>query len=184
MVRAMTKDALIAAFGGESMAHMRYQIFADIAEKEGFKNVSRLFRGIAYAEKVHASNHYNALREYNEDQIAHSGVPIGPGNTSKNLELAIRGEEFEVKEMYPVYIDIAKMQGENEALKSFNFALKAEEIHAELYKQAKKDVDSGKDFNLKGRVYVCPVCGYTYVGEEPPERCPICGAKREMFRDF
>lgn len=29
--RPMTKDALMSAFGGESMAHMRYLIFADIA---------------------------------------------------------------------------------------------------------------------------------------------------------
>lgn len=37
MVRPMTKDALLSAFGGESMAHMRYLIFAEIAEKEGLK---------------------------------------------------------------------------------------------------------------------------------------------------
>ena len=34
MVRAMTKDALVSAYGGESMAHMRYLIFAKIAERE------------------------------------------------------------------------------------------------------------------------------------------------------
>ncbi|MEM0311129.1 MAG: ferritin family protein [Ignisphaera sp.] len=33
MVRSMTKDALLSAFAGESMAHMRYLIFADIAER-------------------------------------------------------------------------------------------------------------------------------------------------------
>ena len=30
----MTQDALVSSYGGESMAHMRYLIFADIAEKE------------------------------------------------------------------------------------------------------------------------------------------------------
>ena len=24
--------------------------------------------------------------------------------------------------------------------------------------------------------YVCPVCGYVYEGENPPEKCPVCGA--------
>lgn len=24
--------------------------------------------------------------------------------------------------------------------------------------------------------YVCPVCGYVYEGENPPEKCPLCGA--------
>jgi len=45
--RLMVKDALISAYAGESMAHIRYLYFADVAEKEGFKNVSRLFRAIA-----------------------------------------------------------------------------------------------------------------------------------------
>ena len=25
--------------------------------------------------------------------------------------------------------------------------------------------------------YVCPVCGYVYEGENPPDECPLCGAK-------
>jgi rubrerythrin len=58
-VRDMTRQFLVNAFSGESMAHMRYLIFAEIAEKEGFTNVARLFRAIAHAELVHARNHYN-----------------------------------------------------------------------------------------------------------------------------
>lgn len=27
--------------------------------------------------------------------------------------------------------------------------------------------------------YVCPVCGYIYEGENPPEKCPLCGAALE-----
>jgi rubrerythrin len=33
----MTKENLKAAFSGESQAHMKYLIFADMAEEEGFK---------------------------------------------------------------------------------------------------------------------------------------------------
>ena len=40
-----------------------------------------------------------------------AGATFGPGNTSKNLDLAIMGEDFEVEEMYPAYIEIAKFQG-------------------------------------------------------------------------
>lgn len=29
--------------------------------------------------------------------------------------------------------------------------------------------------------YVCPICGMT-VEKEPPERCPVCGAKGSTFR--
>ncbi len=30
--------------------------------------------------------------------------------------------------------------------------------------------------------YVCPVCGYVYEGEEPPEKCPQCGVPGSRFK--
>lgn len=29
----------------------------------------------------------------------------------------------------------------------------------------------------------CGVCGYIHTGDEPPAKCPICGAPREMFEE-
>ena len=29
--------------------------------------------------------------------------------------------------------------------------------------------------------YVCPVCGYVHEGNEPPEKCPICGVPGAKF---
>ncbi len=166
------------------MAHMRYTIFAEIAEREGFRNVARLFRAIAFSEQVHARNHYEVLRDLNEDAKIVAGAPVGPGSTSKNLELAIRGEEFEINEMYPVYIEIARFQGEKEAERSFRWALEAEKVHAQLFREAKRSVVEGKDWQVDGDVWVCPVCGYTHVGREAPERCPVCGLPREKFVRF
>lgn len=34
-----------------------------------------------------------------------------------------------------------------------------------------------KGENSMSKKYVCPVCGYVYEGENPPEICPLCGAK-------
>ncbi len=31
--------------------------------------------------------------------------------------------------------------------------------------------------------YVCPVCGYVYEGENPPEDCPLCGAKMNEVKE-
>ena len=30
--------------------------------------------------------------------------------------------------------------------------------------------------------YVCPVCGYVHYGEEPPEKCPMCGVPGAKFK--
>ena len=32
--------------------------------------------------------------------------------------------------------------------------------------------------------WICSVCGYTHQGDNPPDRCPQCGAqKSEFYRD-
>jgi len=167
-MRPMTEGNLKAAFAGESQAHMRYLAFADKAEKEGKENTARLFRAIAYAEQVHAINH---LREL-----------AGIKDTQANLQEAINGETFEVEEMYPAYDAVAKLQNESGAVRSIHFALEAEKIHAEMYKDAKAEADSGHDIAI-GKVYICPVCGYTTEGEAP-DKCPVCGAPREKFKEF
>jgi len=166
--REMTKKFLEDAYSGESQAHMKYMIFSEVAEKEGYTNVAKLFRAIAFAELVHARNHYRALGHIS--------------TTAENLESARRGEEFEIEEMYPVYQNAAIFQGEKEAEISTRYALEAEKTHEVLYGKAREVVEQGKDVEIK-RIYVCPVCGYTAV-DEAPERCPVCGAKKDMFVEF
>ncbi len=164
----MTKQNLKNAFAGESRAYMKYMIFADKAEKEGRLNMARLFRAIAYAERVHATGHLKALGAI--------------GDTTANLQTAIDGETFECTEMYPVYNEDAKFQGEKAAERSTHFALEAEKIHAEMYAAAKTKAAEGKDIELKD-VHICPVCGHTVEGEAP-DNCPICGVKKEMYKKF
>jgi len=167
-MRKMTEDNLNGAFAGESQAHMKYLVFADKAENEGRPNVARLFRAIAYAERVHATGHFNKL-----------GLL---GGTADNLQEAIDGETYEVEEMYPAFRAVAELQGEKGALQSINFAFEAEKIHAGMYQKAKQEMESGNDIKL-GAVYICPVCGHT-VEDEAPDRCPVCGATRDKFKKY
>jgi rubrerythrin len=165
---AMTKKFLEDAFAGESMAHMRYLIFAEKAEKEGNKGISNLFKAISYAEFVHARNHYRALGNIK--------------STTLNLGVAIEGEHYENTEMYPVFNQTAKLQEEKGAELSTRYALEAEKIHEKMYRNAKSISEKGRDIEAK-KIYICPVCGYTSEGK-PPEKCPICGAKGDTFISF
>lgn len=164
----MTEDNLKNAFAGESQAHMRYLIFAEKAKHEGFPNVARLFKAIAYAEQIHATNHYNVLGMIRD--------------TTDNLQVAINGETYEVNEMYPAYKAVAELQEEKGAQRSANWALQAEKIHAGMYQEAKQAVERKEDIKF-GAVFICEVCGYTVEGSAP-DRCPICGAPKERFRKF
>ena len=181
-MKGMTEQHLINAFGGESQANMRYLHFANQAERENFPNVARLFRAVAHAEFVHAGDHYRELRHLKGGFVANSMAAFGPGDTKKNVELAIMGENFEITEMYPTYIEVAKFQGEKGAHRTFEWAYGTEKKHKELYEKAKKALDGEKDVVL-GPIQVCEVCGYTLEGDAP-DRCPLCGAKREKFTAF
>jgi len=178
----ITAANLRNAYGGESMAHMRYRTWGDKAEQDGFPNTARLFRAITFAEQIHANNHFRELKDQVGAFLCASGAIFGLGGTSQNLQGGIDGETFEVNEMYPTYLETAKFQGEKGAQQSFYYALSAEKTHAALFQKAKTAVDSGKDVKL-GPVQVCTVCGFTHEGDAP-DKCPICGAKKEKFRTF
>ena len=172
----MTAMNLRSAFGGESMAHMRYAIWAQQARKEGFANVARLFTAISLAEQVHATGHFVALTAVTGAFSVDAGAGFGLGSTSQNLCGAIEGENFEVNEMYPAYLAVAGAQSERGAVRSMSYALAAERIHAAMYAAAKQAVDSGQDVKL-GTVQICMTCGHTIEGDAP-DTCPICNARK------
>ncbi len=159
-----TESDLKEAFAGESQANRKYLAFARKAEQEGFANVAKLFRTAAEAETVHAFGHLQALD--------------GIGTTAENLKAAVAGETHEYREMYPPMLERAEAAG-HRARRMFGYAVKAEEVHAELYAAALAAVEQGKDLE-QASFYLCPVCGHIELGN-PPDVCPICGAKGSKF---
>ena len=107
------------AFAGESQANRRYSTFAKKAERDGFPNIGRLFRAASESEAVHAYNHLKAMD--------------GIKSTLENAEEAWKGEKDEYTEMYPMFMDQAKRDTNNDALKSFFWANEAEKKHGDFY---------------------------------------------------
>ena len=161
-----TQENLGAAFAGESQANRRYLFFAEKADKEGHPQIARLFRAAAEAETVHARNHLENMD--------------GIGATAENLKVAIGGEHHEFTKMYPEFIEQAKAESNSAARTDFDWANKVEKIHHGLYQKALEDLESGKGMQDEP-YFVCQGCGYTVAGGAP-EKCPICGAPRDMFK--
>jgi rubrerythrin len=165
---AMTAENIKAALAGESQASQKYLAFADVADNEGYPNVARLFRAVAFAESTHARNHLSVLGTI--------------GTTADNLKAAWGGETFEITEMYPAYDAVAKLQGNESARTSIRYALKAEMDHQGIYDSTLKGVEGKKDLGSEA-VRVCPICGHTVIGDAPDE-CPQCGTAGSYFREF
>jgi rubrerythrin len=46
-------------------------------------------------------------------------------------------------------------------------------MNISIHKNSKEEINLTK--------WKCVVCGYIHNGDEPPERCPICGAPKSKF---
>jgi rubrerythrin len=160
-----TEKNLKAAFAGESQANRKYLAFAKKAEDEGLKGVAKLFRAAADAETVHAINHLEVLG--------------GIKSTLENLKEAYGGEHYEFTTMYPEFLAKSKEEKAGKATTSFNWANEVEKVHGDLYQTAIKALEAGKEFP-ETDYYVCCKCGYT-VGGGAPDKCPVCGAKKDAF---
>lgn len=160
-----TQENLKHAFAGESQANQKYLAFATRADAENLPNIARLFRAAAAAESVHARNHLNAVE--------------GVAETLENLKAAQSGEQEEVRDMYPPFVEQAREEGNDDARESFEYALEVEKIHHNLYSKAIDRLESGKDLPPK-LMFVCRGCGNTEEGA-PPQKCPVCGAPQHWF---
>jgi len=155
------------ALAGESEANRKYQAFSDKAAEEGFKSVATLFKAASEAEAIHAKKLLKVL----------GTIDI----TAKNLEASIEGETHEFTTMYPEFIKVAEAEKRSDAVLAFTHAMKAEEVHAGLYKKALAAIKAGSDLSRE-KIYLCPVCGNIETGKLP-DKCPICGVFAKQFRE-
>ena len=160
-----TRKNLFEAFVGEAKAHIRLLAFAERAEKDGYPQVAKLFQAISEAEQVHALRHLRLLGE------------VRIKATEENLEYSFNQERTVNSVYYPDFIKAAEEEGERAAAQSFTQAMDVEAGHAKLYEKAMRKLLRDE----VGDYYVCQVCGYVS-DNILPEVCPICGAKREMFK--
>ena len=161
-----TEDNIQEAFSGESKANRRYTLFAEKAEKDGYKQAAKLFRAVAEAEMVHIRNHLKVV-----DAI---------GSTKDNLLAASLGEKQEFTDMYPNFIETAREERNDWAERSFEWANRVEKVHYGYFDKAYSDVKEGKQLT-DATYYVCQVCGNT-VKDNVPDKCPICGAEAKTFK--
>ena len=150
---------------GELMAHFRYLMFADRAERRGLGRIANLFRALAASEYHHARNFYSILER--------------PAAFMESVGTFLPGEEFEYKHLYQMVAAYAAEHRSPLTEQAYKGAAAAEKVHAALLEQA-RDVPG---FGEK-TVYVCPICGYVMTETSVSERCPVCGGPKKQFEVF
>lgn len=149
----------------ELLAHFKYMMFADRAERRGVTGISNLFRALAASEYYHARNFYSVLDK--------------PAPFMESVETYIPGEEFEQEHFYRMLEDYAKEHQSPLAEQAYASAAAAEREHALLLREAADIEGFSKDV-----IYVCPICGYVMTGDKAPERCPVCGGPKKQYEVY
>ena len=182
-----TAQNLITSFVGESQANMRYTLAANVAKKEGYVQISRIFEETAMNEREHAARFFKFLKEdykledieLNED---YTKWPVVWHDTVTNLQGAIDGEDDEAEDMYPTFGDVAEEEGFPEIASAFRNIAKVEAAHRERYKALKDNVENDKVFKKDEKVvWMCGNCGFLYEGKEAPKICPACAHPQDYF---
>lgn len=118
---SVTIQNIEAALAGESMAHIKYMYFAQVARAEGDEETARIFEETAKQEVQHAFGHMDLL------------YPKRRLDAAKCLELAIEGETYEYTEMYPSFRHLAEQEGNEAAVREFDEQITESREHAEMF---------------------------------------------------
>ena len=163
-----TEKNLMEAFSGESQARNKYTYFANVAQNEGYNQLSEIFLKTARNEQEHARIWYEELGNI--------------GNTADNLLHAAEGENYEWTDMYARFAKDAEEEGFKDLAQRFRNVAAIEKAHEERYRALLKNVEMQKVFE-KGEetMWECRVCGHLVMGKKAPEVCPVCKYSQSYF---
>lgn len=159
---------LMEAFRGETAARSRYELASAEAFLQGLPGLAQLFRAAADAEGIHARNLLRVIE----------GWP----SPMERLDNGLAGEHHEIDMMYREFDAYAVHRSKGLSHYAFHDAREAEKIHAGLFEEAKKALESSVDVP-ESSYWTCTSCGQTFRSDQPPGRCPVCGAPRDKIRE-
>jgi rubrerythrin len=179
-----TKENLMKAFAGESMARNRYTFAAEVLNKQSLHVLAAVFTYTADQEKEHAEIFYQHLQKLSHGQVSIcADYPVDTASDPASLlRLAKEHELDEHAAIYPEFAKIAREEGFSQVAGSFELIAAIENTHAKRFEEFEKMVASGTLFAGEAPSgYVCLNCGHAVSGSSAPEKCPVCQHDKGFF---
>lgn len=169
-----TEKNLVVSYAAESMAYSRYTFYAQQADNEQYFPIGQIFRETAANELHHAKIYFKYLEGGSLD--VNVGVDAGTiADTASNLALSAKEEKEEGYEMYRAFAEVADKEGFADIAAHFRAIAEIEMHHHRRFLRYLSQVKEGTVWmREKPITWRCLVCGYTFVGTEPPKVCPAC----------
>ncbi|MBN2879065.1 MAG: rubredoxin [Clostridia bacterium] len=143
--------------------------------KMSFRAMSSLFSNLAKGSekqyRMAEAEKFNELAQYFKSiasNKAHDGFETLGRMTAENIE-----------KDFPSSNAIAKELSDRGAQRALLWAEKVTRIVASTISKYEK---SGTEFLDDKNIFVCEICGFVYIGDEPPEICPVCKVPKFKIR--
>jgi len=174
-----TMTNLNAAFKGETNANHKYELFAQKADEEGYRQIAKLYRSVSMAESIHRNNHKAVILSLGGKPDVFDYDVVQVKSTKENLQGPIKGETYETDIMYPEFIKQAKIDKLPTAIITFTYAKTAEMQHEKLFQEALINLGKNKPTDY----CVSKITGATYA-IDLKSKCPNgkCGSDEEYIR--
>ncbi len=150
------------SFAVESAAAARNRLYAIKAKKDGRLRQARLLNALAHGEEISARRSLIYLRGKISDPEDH-------------LAALLKAKQHLVASVYPQDREVARQNGDKSADAALHQFERVNANHAERLTELAAD-------NTETAYYVCLVCGYVAAGSIP-DKCPVCGAVPERFKE-
>ncbi len=165
-----TFDNLFTALVGESLAATKYDWFSQQAKKDGYVQISDIFKNTADNERAHGKLWFEFL---NDEKIP---------DTKTNLSVAVEGEHYEWSAMYKEFAETAKQEGFYDIAEKMSGVAAIEAEHEARYKQLLQNIENSQVFSRDSQQYwICQNCGHIHYGVSAPAVCPVCTHTKAYF---
>lgn len=179
-----TEINLARAYASECQARTRYEFIEYGARYNGYKNIADVIDEIAYQEFNHSRMFYTFLQDGNKNETINN-IDIAAGfpfrekwDLVENLKFAAEDEQKD-GDAYVEFAKIAREEGFDDIAELFEMTKTVEDLHKQIFMELHTQLKDGTLYKKdKPVAWVCADCGYTAVGTEPWDECPLCKAKR------
>lgn len=166
-----TEKNLQRIFEINAKRRMEYDIYALIAEKQGFNDVGRLLTRFANNEKEHSKLWYKWLKSYS------GNLP----DLSSCVKNALEQETDELEGLYENSARKAKEEGFEHIAGLLENIENIEKVHYDRLRKLILKLEDKTEPNPDGTYnWVCSTCGAVLVQKEEPQYCPLC-LREEVF---
>lgn len=179
---AETLQDLDACCRRKHVKTVQYEHFAQIADQEQHANAARLFRAMAFAERLQEHNCSRVIERLGGSYTPPSKVVVFHGPTGDNLRRSIDYERRNLAERHGQEIDRAIARNNRYAARVLTWAAAGDLRHQALMEFCQFRHQHKQTEPIGYRI--CPTCGNIYDADYCDPYCPFCLTSGQDFIRF